>query len=314
DPSQSQNPPSYLSLIPPPPAFSAHNYFLSSTTNAPISNAIAGQQYCRDHTLQPPLHIPPTNDLQRQQLLAQISTGGIPLGQPNCHTKYVKVTSGPTSIVQLYKRARSDEDDDTSVLSEIPIYLANYHHPRIRYQERYAAMNGDVDSAAGETVVIGFDVHILGLPDEGIVAIGMACAPYPSFRLPGWNRGSFGVHSDDGRRYCNDDEGGIDCVAPFQKGEKYSVIEVFGDGRVETEVAILKGGRRVAGWKVKEPVVEGREDPSIGLCGERDIYAAVGVAGEKGVELGVRIWGEAEAKRIWERVEAESGSDGGYVC
>ena len=37
--------------------------------------------------------------------------------------------------------------------------------------------------------------------EQSGAALGFVAPPYPPFRLPGWQRGSLAVHSDDGRRY-----------------------------------------------------------------------------------------------------------------
>lgn len=65
------------------------------------------------------------------------------------------------------------------------------------------------------------------LPRDTAVAVGFVGCPYPGFRLPGWNRGSLGVHSDDGRRYCNDSYGGKDFTMPFREGEVVGIGMCF---------------------------------------------------------------------------------------
>ena len=42
------------------------------------------------------------------------------------------------------------------------------------------------------------------------IAIGISTKPYPYFRLPGWNQNSVGYHSNDGRKFWNDEFGGRD--------------------------------------------------------------------------------------------------------
>ena len=43
-----------------------------------------------------------------------------------------------------------------------------------------------------------------------IVATGLACKPYPHWRLPGWQRLSAGLHLDDGHKFFEDPNGGRD--------------------------------------------------------------------------------------------------------
>ena len=41
-----------------------------------------------------------------------------------------------------------------------------------------------------------------------IVTQGLACKPYPEYRLPGWNRLSVGLHLDDLHKFYEDPNGG----------------------------------------------------------------------------------------------------------
>jgi hypothetical protein len=40
-----------------------------------------------------------------------------------------------------------------------------------------------------------FELKILSKEQRGVVAVGLACKPYPAYRLPGWNRNSVAFHS-----------------------------------------------------------------------------------------------------------------------
>ena len=44
------------------------------------------------------------------------------------------------------------------------------------------------------------------------IPIGTACKPYPSWRLPGWNRLSAALHLDDLRKFFEDPHGGREYV------------------------------------------------------------------------------------------------------
>jgi hypothetical protein len=57
------------------------------------------------------------------------------------------------------------------------------------------------------------------------IAFGYASIPYPSFRLPGWDRNSIGFHSDDGAVFVND----VDYGTPSGHG-KLKVGDVVGAG------------------------------------------------------------------------------------
>ena len=62
----------------------------------------------------------------------------------------------------------------------------------------------------------------MGCGENGI-AIGYCAKPYPSWRLPGWERASLGVHGDDGRRFVNDTWGGKDFTTKFVEGETVGI-------------------------------------------------------------------------------------------
>ncbi|CAG8646531.1 24750_t:CDS:2, partial [Racocetra persica] len=55
-----------------------------------------------------------------------------------------------------------------------------------------------------------FEITIISNPNkrDSTIAIGVTTKPYPSFRLPGWNKHSAGYHSDDGHKFNNDGLGG----------------------------------------------------------------------------------------------------------
>lgn len=93
------------------------------------------------------------------------------------------------------------------------------------------------------------------------------------------------MHSDDGRRYCNDSYGGKDFTRPFGAGETVGVGMVFaGEG---VEVFFTRGGKKVGGWRLDEETdAELDWNATEGLDGSGDVYAAVGVWGG-GVEVEV---------------------------
>ncbi|CAO3664958.1 unnamed protein product [Umbelopsis vinacea] len=60
-----------------------------------------------------------------------------------------------------------------------------------------------------------FEVTIVERSKDITMALGLCTRPYPPFRLPGWNRYSVGWHSDDGRKFCDNPNGGQDFSAPW---------------------------------------------------------------------------------------------------
>ncbi|KAF2155312.1 hypothetical protein K461DRAFT_266596 [Myriangium duriaei CBS 260.36] len=123
------------------------------------------------------------------------------------------------------------------------------------------------------------------------VALGFAAPPYPSFRLPGWERASMAVHSDDGRRYINDNCGGRDFTSAFSAGEVVGVGMTFTPSLAGTRVEcfLTREGRKVGSWDLHEERDAGDQvgDPR-GLGGERDICAAIGFWGATEFEFRAR--------------------------
>ena len=98
---------------------------------------------------------------------------------------------------------------DTCITTDLPLFSARHHAPQILNRTQ-------------STFTIYFEIHVLGIsrgyPYNSSLAIGYCVQPYPTWRLPGWERGSLAVHGDDGRRYVNDDKGGKDFTLPFKSG------------------------------------------------------------------------------------------------
>jgi hypothetical protein len=122
---------------------------------------------------------------------------------------------------------------------------------------------------------------------EITLALGLCALPYPPFRLPGWHRGSLGVHGDDGNRFVNDDAGGASFVAPFRRGHTYGLGLTWAYGR--GTVVFTCDGVKVGGWDLceeRDPDTFGDEDEGIvGLEGGHDVCAAIGAFGSVACEV-----------------------------
>ncbi|KAJ5233444.1 uncharacterized protein N7469_005210 [Penicillium citrinum] len=130
---------------------------------------------------------------------------------------------------------------------------------------------------------------------ESGFSIGFVAQPYPSWRSPGWERGSLGVCSDDGCRFVNDSWGGREFTGPVRIGETVGLGMVFdgdGDGvdeyskkkRCKVEVFFTRNGRNAGGWDLHE---ERDQDAGgvEGLEGDFDLYGAVGLFGGVDFEI-----------------------------
>lgn len=128
---------------------------------------------------------------------------------------------------------------------------------------------------------------------DAAVALGFGAAPYPVFRLPGWERASIGVHSDDGRLYVIDSRGGKEFVTPFGAGDvvglgmtmrpsRASVDRDWGGNAVEC--FFTRGGEKIASWNLWE---NPGGDPA-GLGGDRDLHGMIGLCGGVDIEFRAR--------------------------
>lgn len=105
---------------------------------------------------------------------------------------------------------------DCILLSTLPLY--------------FAAEDSPLKTERSKTIYFEIRVNEMGGHrggQEAGVALGFCAKPYPSWRLPGWQRASFGVHGDDGRRYVNDPDGGIDFTRPFRPGDTVGIGITF---------------------------------------------------------------------------------------
>ncbi|KAG0290337.1 Rsp5p-dependent ubiquitination, sorting of cargo proteins at the multivesicular body, partial [Linnemannia gamsii] len=121
------------------------------------------------------------------------------------------------------------------------------------------------------------------------IAIGVATKPYPSTRLPGWNRHSAGYFSNNGQKYCNSLWSGI----PF--GPAYFEGDVVGCGYRPRNGTIFftRNGKRIddayTGY--------GRTNlfPTVGATGPCVLHINFGQSGFVFVEANVKKWGLAPA-------------------
>jgi hypothetical protein len=138
-----------------------------------------------------------------------------------------------------------------------------------------------------------------GNEDVSGLAIGFVAQPYPTWRSPGWDRASIGVFSDDGCRFVNDSFGGKTFAEPFRPGETVGLGMVFsaspaahtnagnrGMGRVRVQVFFTRNGVESGSWDLHEQR-DSEAGGVLGLEGDCDLYAAVGVFG--GVEFEARF-------------------------
>ncbi|EMD59757.1 hypothetical protein GGP41_008468 [Bipolaris sorokiniana] len=264
-------------LLPPPPSM---GYDSSPTANATAEEGDRALAWTKAHPLWPPQALHPSTYTAIQNahlaLLKPPSLAG---------DLFPQQTAGHWRI-RTYPSCR-----DSSILSNLPLYSALTdsplitHHPRTLYFElKVISIGHGASSSFSEA-------------DAGI-AIGFVAPPYPTFRLPGWERASLGVHGDDGRKYVNDAWGGNDFTTAFKPGDTVGIGMTFEvpknppayqggqEGKVlDIKVFFTRSGVKEGEWDGNEELDVRSEGGNVGLRGESDLFAAIGVFG--GVEFDV---------------------------
>lgn len=271
-----ENPPPYhnwqeevpdTAMFPPPPA---HAYLYSNAGNASAEDADRAHEFC-DNT---PLWIPlkpsaPVYDCVRHGDLRPV--------RPQEYSGELNVTSNGQWQGSTYYGQR-----DCALLTGLPLYFAAEDSPLLTECRK----------------TIYFEVKLVRTYDttpsqKPGFSIGYAAQPYPTWRAPGWERGSVGVFSDDGCRFVNDSWGGREFTPEFEHGETVGLGMTFSvandldpnDGvssPLAVEVFFTRNGRKAGSWDLHEEVDtdSGGVD---GLEGYFDLYGAVGLFG--GVEF-----------------------------
>lgn len=257
-------------LLPPPPSIT---YDSSPTANATVEDSERAEAWTRANPLWIPQSISPAarTAIQNSQfaLLKAPSYAGDLL---------------PQRDVGHWRCRTAANCRDSSILTNLPIYSAYWDSP--------------VNTQQPKTIYFELKVNGIGRggssfeeADAGI-AVGFVAPPYPTFRLPGWERGSMGVHGDDGRKYINNPWGGVDFTTAFQPGETVGIGLTFSiprnpptyqqnqQGRMlDIDVFFTRNGKKVGGWDGHEELDVRSEGGNLGLRGDCDLFPAIGVFG-----------------------------------
>jgi hypothetical protein len=189
----------------------------------------------------------------------------------------------------VWKGKTRASSTDSCITSAIPLYSVQAHSPLHTHTSK----------------TIYYEVRIA--PNnrrEVSLGLGFVAPPYPTFRLPGWHRGSLAVHGDDGSKYINDRWGGKDFTAPFKADQTLGIGMTFtarnvdqplgyNEGPVKTtattpinvEIFFARDGRKTGGWNLHEEGDAVEDLPVTGLEGMHDLYAAVGTFEEVDFEI-----------------------------
>lgn len=228
-------------LFPEPPKyFGAHER--SPASNADSDSAEAGDEWCRQYPLARPL-------------AAEAVTGELRLLPPFDFYGSIR----PDVKGGRWRVSTAKGSPDRCIIGYPPMYLA-------------AGPRGSETTTT--TTTIYYEARLLSSSPCVSMAMGFTALPYPSFRMPGWHRGSLAVHGDDGRRYVDDGWGGKDFTAVFERGRTYGVGMTMGGDAVD--VFFTCDGVRVGGWDLHEETDAEEELPVTGLEGYHDVSCALG--------------------------------------
>jgi hypothetical protein len=257
-------------LLPPPPSM---GYDSSPTANASTEEGDRALAWTNMNPLWPPQNLQPSTHAAIQNgqlaLLKAPSYLGDLLPQPQAG----------------HWRCRTHAKcHDSSILTNLPMYSVFWDSP----------LNTQ------RTKTIYFELKVTGIGRGGFslseadagIAIGFVAPPYPTFRLPGWERASLGVHGDDGRKYVNDAWGGVDFTTAFKPGDTVGIGITFSVPRnppsyeqsqqgqmLDIDVFFTRNGVKEGGWDGNEELDARSEGGNLGLRGECDLFPAIGVFG-----------------------------------
>ncbi|OJD35848.1 spry domain-containing protein [Diplodia corticola] len=282
-------------LLPPPPPM---NNDFSPTANASAEAGAAAFEWCNANPLRAPLALSPA----QLSALAFGRVTFVPFDRQTYKGELLPHDASPGR----YRGRTASGCGDACLWTALPLYSAAAHSP-------------SVTANAGRPKTVYFELRVAGVggmpgagnskntsleeADAGI-ALGFVAQPYPAWRLPGWQRGSLGVHGDDGRRYVNDTFGGVDFTTAFAQGDTVGLGMTFGlprngpppqygqqqqqqrrPGKCDVQVFFTRNGKRAGGWDLHEELDERAIGGVEGLEGDFDVHGAVGVFG--GVEFAV---------------------------
>ncbi|GJJ67685.1 Ran-binding protein 9/10 [Entomortierella parvispora] len=134
-----------------------------------------------------------------------------------------------------------------------------------------------------------WEVKMFEKSPQTTISIGVSTKPYPTSRLPGWNRFSVGYFSHNGQKYCNSPWSG------YPYGPIYFEGDVIGCGYRPRNgnIFFTRNGRRIEDAYTGF----GRTNlfPTVGATGPCVLHVNFGQSGFVFVEANVKKWGLAPA-------------------
>lgn len=258
-------------LLPPPPSL---GYESSPANNASRTDADRAHEWCDRHPLIRPHQPTPAQH-------ASVMRGEVGMLRPREFRGHLSMLSPG-----IWKGITSAANGDCCIITSSPLY--------------FACADSPWQTEVTKTIYFEVKLHSLGPKQnvaESSVVLGFCAMPYPTWRLPGWERASLAVHGDDGRRYVNDTWGGKDFTSAFNPGDTVgfgmsisvpSTPPEYGalsqrSTPLKVDVFFTRNGKVEGEWDLHEER-DARNDLGVeGLDGLFDLYGAIGCFG--GVEF-----------------------------
>jgi hypothetical protein len=240
---------------------------------------LAGQEFCSQHVIFTPTTLNTTS-------LHKLTSGSIRLITP-------PLLNIPTNSIYATEKRFKGELQQPAVESKKSTSI------KIKSKKdcKECVYISDVPLYASQSFKsnkIYFEVKITSLKDSSsaAIAVGFTCLPYPPFRLPGMHRGSIAVLSSDGELYINGTTTSKVFTKPFQEGQvigiglNYATKKLFftRDGSHLREHLLAHTTATTRDYSAPARNTEYRafkDTNSISvLCGDYDVYAAIGFHGQ----------------------------------
>lgn len=240
---------------PPPPQWTPAieaSYEDGKYSDATFEEHEAAELFCRNNAVEGPKLLP-------SELVDELGRGGCRLWRmlrPVSDRFQGYINHGDSEKgTGVTKVITNEACGDVCIFSNLPIMAGQY----------------DIKGKQG----IYYEVVIKKM--GGIIAIGSACRPYPSWRFPGWNRLSAGLHLDDFRKFFEDPAGGKDYETRVLSQANISEGGSIGFGYefASNSVFFTYNGKRLS--NAFRGVYVPREN--------YDVYAAIGVEGDNDFEV-----------------------------
>lgn len=237
-------------MFPPPPALFS-GFDKSPTSNASEDEAIAGEDWCAQYPLTRPIVLD-------QVANKALEAGNVRLIQPaGFNGKLEWLSPG------RWEGETARNSPDRCIIGYPPLYSVTQHDP-LRF---------------GQPKTIYYEVKLRANSPNVFIGLGFTALPYPSFRMPGWHRGSLAIHGDDGHKYINDRWGGQSFTDEFRRGDTYGIgmtLRAIGQAKPQVDIFFTHNGTMTGGWELHEETDSEQDMPLTGLEGLHDLSCAIG--------------------------------------